>query len=332
MDVMKTPVSSTSGRLVEPGSSGASRNSVAAFLSADVDVDWSDPELPVCPLARHSPALEANRAFFGHPAWAENYLRSCHRNEQFRARWQAATGSWDGKIVVDIGCGPGNLFAVVGGSPRLLIGVDVARGGLAIARTWGYAPVLADAHALPFISDFADLVVLNATLHHCEDMPRALAEAARLVAPGGRLVTDHDPQLSAWEFRGLARWGWENRAAPYRRIKDGYHRSWEAQSLMLSAAIHHEPGEGLSPAMYHDILAPLGFSVEVYPHNHDVGAEVFQGKIGRAAGKYRLAQRLSGLNPDSPDSALSLLCRAIRRNHVIRAAARQSPNFMAGQN
>ncbi len=28
---------------------------------------------------------------------------------------------------VDIGCGPGNLYATLGGSPKLLIGVDISR-------------------------------------------------------------------------------------------------------------------------------------------------------------------------------------------------------------
>jgi hypothetical protein len=36
-------------------------------------------------------------------------------------------------------------------------------------------------------------------------MARALGEAARLVRPGGVLVADHDPQRSAYEFRGVGR-------------------------------------------------------------------------------------------------------------------------------
>lgn len=318
---MKAPVFSKSGRLGENGGPGTARNILGPFLSAATEIDWTVPELPVCPLARHSAALEANRAFFGHPVWAKNYFRTCHRSEAFRDRWRAATGSWDGKIVIEIGCGPGNVFATVGGAPRLLIGVDVARGALEMARKVGYAPVLADAHALPFVPQFADLVVLNATLHHCEDMPRVLAEAARLVSPGGRLVTDHDPQLSAWDFHGPVRWGWERRFAAYRRVHLGYHHSLEAQSLMRAAALHLEPGDGLVPSLFQEILAPLGFAVTVYPHNHELGAEVMQGELGRAGAKYRLAQRLSRIDPDSPEAALSLMCRAIRRHQDVAVAA-----------
>jgi len=92
-------------------------------------------------------------------------------------------GSWDGKIVVDVCCGPGNLFASLGGSPRLVIGIDISKGGLQMAKQLGYIPILADAQHLPLASGFADIVTLNAALHHCDDMAKVLAEAARLVRP-----------------------------------------------------------------------------------------------------------------------------------------------------
>ena len=56
----------------------------------------------------------------------------------------------------------------------MLIGVDVSRGALEMAQKIGYTPVLADAQHLPFVSGFADIVTLNAALHHCDDMVQAL--------------------------------------------------------------------------------------------------------------------------------------------------------------
>ena len=44
---------------------------------------------------------------------------------------------------------------------------------------------------MPLRSGIADLVAINATVHHCDDMRAVIAESARLVAPGGLLVTDH---------------------------------------------------------------------------------------------------------------------------------------------
>jgi ubiquinone/menaquinone biosynthesis C-methylase UbiE len=73
-----------------------------------------------------------------------------------------------------------------------------------MAEKIGYTPLLADAQNLPFISGFADIVAVNATLHHCDDMSKALVESARLVRTGGFLVIDHDPQLTAWDYKGLA--------------------------------------------------------------------------------------------------------------------------------
>lgn len=34
-------------------------------------------------------------------------------------------------------------------------------------------------------------------------MNKVLVEAARLVRPGGLLISDHDPQRSAWNWKGL---------------------------------------------------------------------------------------------------------------------------------
>lgn len=276
-------------------------------------VVWESEDFPVCRIKRSTPGLEANRLYFDRRDWAQKYLDACHRDSGFRSRWQAATGSWNGKVVVDVGCGPGNVFATLGGQPRMLIGVDVSRGALAMASELGYQPVLADAEDLPFISGFADLVVVNASLHHCDDMAKALAEAARLVAPGGLLVTDHDPQLSAWNFKGPASWAWNFRLTGYRWLKRGFHASVEEQTLALQSEVHHVPGKGVTEELYRRVLAPLNFDVEVYFHNNESGASALQGDWGRSRARYRVAQVLSGINPNSRDGALSILCRAKKR-------------------
>lgn len=131
---------------------------------------------------RSTPGLLANIQYFDTRPWADSYLAYCHRSAAFRARWHAVTGSWRGKIVVDVGCGPGNVNANLQETPALLIGVDVSLGALQMARAYGYTPLRADAQDMPLISGFADLVVVNASIHHCDDMAAALAESARLVA------------------------------------------------------------------------------------------------------------------------------------------------------
>ncbi|WP_223809019.1 class I SAM-dependent methyltransferase [Rufibacter hautae] len=262
------------------------------------------------PLNDPGEGLLANAFYFGHPGWAEEYLTYCHRSEAFTGRWKAAIGDWAGKVVVDIGCGPGNVYASLGGGPALLIGVDVAPASLRLAKGLGYATVLADASDLPFASGFADVVTLNATLHHCQDMGAILREAARLVKPGGLLVTDHDPQRSAWDYRGLAKLLWDARLVIYKLAKHSFHKSGDQQARALASELHHRPGHGVTEGFFQGILQPLGFEVRVYPHNHGLGAEVLQGQAGPAEFKYRLGNLLSYRNPDAKTSALTLMCVA----------------------
>ncbi len=201
---------------------------------------------------------------------------------------------------------------VIGGSPGLLIGVDVSRAALEMAQKIGYTPVLADAQHLPFVSGFADIVTLNAALHHCDDMIQALTEAARLVCPGGLLITDHDPQISAGELKGVGQM--------FAKIQDKLDRmtrrrqvTQEELKWMWATEAHHKKGDGVTADFFYNTLEPLGFEVKVYPHNHTVGGEVLQGNYGRSYWHFYLAQSLSGMNPHLPESALSLMCVAIKK-------------------
>ena len=262
------------------------------------------------PVRRKSEALKANEYYFDHPEWAEEYLTYCHRSDTFKSRWTAAIGDWTDKTVVDVGCGPGNIFATLQGKPKHMIGIDIAPKSLELAGNLGYTPILADANNLPLKSEIADVVTLNAALHHCENMDSVLKEAARLVKPGGILVTDHDPQLSGLDYKGVAKLLWDARVLVYRLTGRGFHKTSDQQKWGLACEIHHKPGHGVTRQMFESILEPLGFDVKVYPHNHDLGDEVLQGKMGKADFKYRLGNILSGRNPSSEASALTLMCVA----------------------
>ncbi|MFH7029776.1 MAG: class I SAM-dependent methyltransferase [Heteroscytonema crispum UTEX LB 1556] len=285
------------------------------YLAEDVCVDWQTGDIPACPIPMFTKGMQANSYFFGHPQWAKEYFETSHRSETFKARWRKATGSWDDKIVVDVGCGPGNVYASVGGSPRLLIGVDISRETLQMARQVGYTPILADAHHLPFIDGFADIVAVNATVHHCDDMGRVLAEAARIVRPGGLLVTDKDPQRSAWNFKGLGLFLRNIRFPFYKILGSKYYIQPDERYARWKTEIHNQqPGDGITLKLYYQVLEPQGFTVKVYPHNHNLGVEVLEGKHGQSPWRLRLAQRLSGINPDSPSAAQSVMCIARRSN------------------
>lgn len=261
-----------------------------------------------------SEGLKANTFYFNNPEWAEEYLTYCHRDENFKSRWKKALGDYFNKIVVDLGCGPGNIFANFPEKPKLLIGVDVAKKSLEFSKKAGYLPVLADASNLPFKSCFADIVILNAALHHCDDMAAVLSEAARILKPGGTIITDHDPQKSAWDYKGIALLLWKSRIFIYRITGHGFHKEKGQQYWALKTEIHHKPGHGVSKEFFVKNLLPLGFDIEIYPHNHNEGEEIFNGKTGKAAFKYRLGNLLSGRNPYSKSSALTLMC--IAKKHI----------------
>jgi len=282
---------------------------IKPFLQLGAVIEEKENYLQI-PIPHPSEGLKANAYYFNDPEWAEEYLTYCHRSDEFINRWKAAIGDWNGKVVLDIGCGPGNIYASLKGKPKVLIGVDVAPKSLEMAKQLGYIPVLADATHLPFKSGFADIVTLNAALHHCEDMQAVLKEAARLVKPGGILITDHDPQLSAWNYKGVAKLLWNARLVWYKVVKRGFHKTNDQQQWGLACELHHKPGDGVTKKMFKSILEPSNFKVNVFPHNHTVGAGVLQGQKGKADFKYRLGNVLSGRNPSSDDSALTLMCVA----------------------
>jgi ubiquinone/menaquinone biosynthesis C-methylase UbiE len=294
-------------------STSSSISILAPYLAPAAEVFLNSEGLPACEIPNWSSSMAANSYFFGHPIWGREYFETSHRHDKFRDRWQAATGSWDDKVVVDLGCGPGNLYATIGGSPKITIGVDISPGALKIAQEVGYTPLLADAQHLPLADSCADLVVANATLHHCDDMAKVLAEAARLVKPGGLLVTDKDAQSTALNLRGLGLFLREIRFFFYWIIRSKYYLSVEYRNARQATETHNQkPGDGITPDVYYQTLEPLGFEVQLFPHNHDLGVEVLAGKIGCMSWKRRLAQRLSGINPDTPAAAQSIMCIAKR--------------------
>jgi SAM-dependent methyltransferase len=101
-----------------------------------------------------------------------------------------------GATVVDCPCGAGPaLRAVPGGGHLRYLGIDLSPAMLgrarrrAAARGLGEAEFLeADAAALPLESGSADLFLSYWGLHCFADPAAALAEVARVLKPGGRLV------------------------------------------------------------------------------------------------------------------------------------------------
>ncbi|UBI35087.1 MULTISPECIES: methyltransferase domain-containing protein [Streptomyces] len=97
----------------------------------------------------------------------------------------------EGARLLDIACG-GGLFgphAVAKGYRA--VGVDLSELSLREARRHGYADVVrADAADLPFDDGHFDVVTAGQCLEHVPDPFAVVAEACRVLRPGGTLVVD----------------------------------------------------------------------------------------------------------------------------------------------
>jgi len=98
--------------------------------------------------------------------------------------------SRDGAVLVDLGCGGGLLASHVAGKGYRHIGVDLVASALALAAQHGVTAVRADVRTVPLRDACADVVSAGELLEHVTDPRRVLAEACRLLRPGGLLVLD----------------------------------------------------------------------------------------------------------------------------------------------
>lgn len=149
-------------------------------------------------------------------AYDEHYYRQvCAGAEAWSASGGAAAdplyegalrlaGLEAGEVVVDVGCGRGELLAVAArlGAARA-VGVEYAAAAVALARETlaaagqsANAEVLeADARALPLEDDSADLVTMLDVVEHLApgELDAALREARRVLRPGGRVFVHTMP-------------------------------------------------------------------------------------------------------------------------------------------
>jgi SAM-dependent methyltransferase len=101
-----------------------------------------------------------------------------------------AVGAGPGTRLLDLGCGPGTITAAAAGRGAQVTGVDLAEGMLALGRERHpqLELVTGDAEDLPFADATFHAVVGGFVLNHLPDPEAALAEVARVLAPGGRVA------------------------------------------------------------------------------------------------------------------------------------------------
>lgn len=96
--------------------------------------------------------------------------------------------------VLDVACGTGDLLFAVGERARTAIGLDVTHRMLQLARSrrsrrQNVAVVTGDMMALPFHDAGFQLVTTGYGLRNVPDLPAALGEIHRVLAPSGRFLS-----------------------------------------------------------------------------------------------------------------------------------------------
>ncbi len=129
--------------------------------------------------------------------------RSLHAPDEIvEAEIVAALHERPYRSVLDLGTGTGRMLEVLADHADVerAVGLDSSHSMLAVARAnlerafldragaRGVDLRQGDVYSPPFERDSFDLVVLHQVLHFLDDPARAVREAARLLAPGGRLV------------------------------------------------------------------------------------------------------------------------------------------------
>lgn len=111
-----------------------------------------------------------------------------------------------GRALLDVGCGLGDhaVAAVAAGAARV-VGLDLDPGKLSLSGRLAAehgAPAarfaVGTAARLPFPDGVFDVVLLLEVLEHVDDPASTLAECARVLRSGGRLVVTFPPYRSPW--------------------------------------------------------------------------------------------------------------------------------------
>jgi ubiquinone/menaquinone biosynthesis C-methylase UbiE len=150
--------------------------------------------------ARLELAREARRrqaaAYFAAQAANWDRIRAMHAPDaQVEAAIRDLVGDAPIPALLDLGAGTGRMLELLAPRAARAVGVDLSPAMLNLARARidekGLRNVQlrqGDVYAPPVERAAYDLVVIHQVLHFLDEPGRALAEAARLLRPGGRLI------------------------------------------------------------------------------------------------------------------------------------------------
>lgn len=195
--------------------------------------------------------------YFGEMAETWDTVRALHYpNDKIEAALLKMVDQGPANRMVDIGTGTGRMLALFADRFKRADGIDVSHRMLTVARAnldqanVGNVNVRqADAQALPFEDACADLVTIHQVLHFVDEPERVLAEATRILRPGGLLLivdfaphgleflrTEHGHRRLGIRHDRVVEWlGRSGFAAPKPQLLDQPKGSGEGLSIQIWA-------------------------------------------------------------------------------------------------
>ena len=159
-------------------------------------------------------------------------------------------------IIVDLGCGSGELAEMLLVKAGMVIGVDRSPAMLAEARRLpavknGKIDLrLGELDHLPVRDNEADSVVISMVLHYLDEQQQAVDEASRIIKPGGVLVLAELESHNNEKMRSL-----------YGHRRLGFSREtvagwFKMAGLVLKSRKRFKAGEGLTAVIYTAVKNP----------------------------------------------------------------------------
>jgi ubiquinone/menaquinone biosynthesis C-methylase UbiE len=201
-------------------------------------------------------AEAANRYFASH-AEVWDQIRSLHvaESEVEKAIGAALPGRLLGRLV-DVGTGTGRMIELFAPRAAEAIGIDRSSDMLRLARAKLEAAGIqsslrqGDMYALPLADGAADSVIIHQVLHYAHSPAAAIAEAARVLSPGGTLLVVDFAAHEREELRvtdAHIRLGFE----------DEVMAAWFAAADLEVDHVQHLEGGELTVTLWRGIKAPL---------------------------------------------------------------------------
>src|SRR5690349_3614624 len=201
-------------------------------------------------------AEAANRYFAGH-AEVWDQIRSLHVAEsEVERAIDDALGQKPLGCLVDVGTGTGRMIELFGPRASQAIGIDRSSDMLRVARVKLEAAGIAsslrqgDMYALPLGDQSADTIVIHQVLHYAHSPAAAIAEAARVLAPGGTLLVVDFAAHDREELR-------ERDAHIRLGFEDEVMTGWFASAGLEVDQIKHLKGGELTVTLWRGIKAAI---------------------------------------------------------------------------